>query len=77
MEQKTDYFGGEDSSYLFKKYQRLENTKSLPTLSIKIVYVFEIWYFKNMKKNEAMDTYGKVKYVLTYVLTDYFGKEPI
>ena len=34
------------------------------TLFTKIVYVLEIFYFKNMNKNKALDTYSKGKYEL-------------
>ena len=62
MKHKADNFGGKDStsSYL----ESLKTQNHYQTLFTKIVYVLEIFYFKNMNKNKALDTYSKGKYEL-------------
>ena len=62
MKHKADNFGGKDSSSSYLESLKTQN--HYQTLFTKIVYVLEIFYFKNMNKNKALDTYSKGKYEL-------------
>ena len=62
MKHKADNFGGKDSSSSYLESLKTQN--HYQTLFTKIVYVLEIFYFKNMNKNKALDTYSKRKYEL-------------
>ena len=65
MKHKADNFGGKDSSSSYLESLKTQN--HYQTLFTKIVYVLEIFYFKNMNKNKALDTYSKGKYELRII----------